>query len=155
MRHLRAAIVLGLGAFFVIGPAQSQVLLHPGRSQEEPWLPMTWHMYHSVGLENCQGEFWAVRNGQRVDYTRAELEKILPRLRGGGNSRWDAGRHVRTYDVVWNTTHDVNEMGKLICAHEPDPSKAEVHAIARCAPTIPGRWVEIADGSRNLCAPGP
>lgn len=150
-RHLRAAIVIALGIFFVVGPAQSQVFLLPGRSQEAPWRPMTWHMYHSVGLDNCQGELWAVRDGKRVDYTQKELDAILPRIRGGGNSRWDAGRHVRKYDFVWNTTHNVKDMAKQVCAKEPDPSKAEVHAIARCAPSIPGRWVTVADGSQNLC----
>ena len=156
-RHLRAAIVLGLGAFFLIGPAQSQVFMQPGRSAEAPWRPMTWHMYHSVGHDNCQGEFWAIRNGQRVNYTKKELEAALPRIRGGGNnSRWDAGRHVREHDVVWGINYDVRDMAKLVCAHEPDPAKADVRVFARCAPGEPGgKWEEIQDGSTNLCAGEP
>ena len=37
---------------------------------------MQWHMYHSVGLDNCQGEFWAIRDGKRFDYCQwGELAK--------------------------------------------------------------------------------
>lgn len=151
-RWLRALIVVGMGAFFLLGPIHPQVFLGPARSNEAPWRPMQWHMYHSVGLDNCQGEFWAIRDGRRFDFTKRELEKALPRVRGGGNSRWDAGRHVRRFDVVWNNKNDVKEMAKLVCDREPDRANAEVHVYARCAPSYPGgRWQEIQDGSKNLC----
>lgn len=155
-RRLRAAIVLGMGAYFVLGPIWTQVLHRPGRTHQAWWRPMTWQMYHSVGLNNCQGEFWAVRDGQRVNYTQSEIAEALPRLYGGGGkgNRWDPGRQVRAYDVVWNDANDVAAMAKLVCEREPDPAKADVRVYARCAPGEPGgRWRELQDGSKNMCAP--
>lgn len=152
-RHLRAAIILGLGGFFLLGPVHTQVFLGPQRSTSAPWRPMAWHMYHSVGLDNCQGSFWAMREGARVDYSKAELEKALPRRRGT-RSRWDAGRQVRERDVVWGNTYELTDLARLVCEREPDRAKADVRAYARCAPGEPGgRWVELSDGTRNLCAP--
>jgi hypothetical protein len=152
-RHLRAAVVVGMGIYFLLGPARTQVLMEPESTSRLPWRAMAWHMYHNVGLENCQGEFWAMRNGQRVEYTRKELEKALPRIYGGGNgSRWDAGRHVRSYDVVWNSNNKVPDMARLLCEREPDRSQADVRAWARCAPGYPGGpWKQMQDGSKNLC----
>lgn len=148
-RQLRAAIFAGLAAFICLGPAYPQVYLGTPRSSARPWLPMAWAMYHSVGTDLCQADFWAMRDGQRVDLGREELEKRVARQRG--TWKYDVGRKVRERDLVWSGPEELPEIARLICAREPDPKNADVRAFARCSVREPGPWTQIASGDVNLC----
>ena len=118
-RHLRAVVVVGLGSYFVLGPIRTQVLMEPESSSKAPWRPMSWHMYHSVGLDNCQGEFWAVRDGQRVDYTRREREKARPRLYGGGNGACASNPQPSCFDANRPTETAGIELGAFPFQNRP------------------------------------
>lgn len=153
--NLRFGIFLAAGAFFLLGPIETQVFLGPARSVRRPYLPMHWHMYHGVGVSFCQAKLFAQRDGARVEYTKDELNRAVgkgtPRSKKRAE-RFKVGNKVRTDDVMLATESDLAEVSRALCKAEPDAEAADVRAEMRCSPPPPsGAWRQVEDGSANLC----
>jgi len=145
-RHLRAASVVLVGGWLLLGPAYPHVFMGQPHNENRPLSPMAWRMYNSVGLEMCQARFWSVANG---DITGERLERAVGKRKGRGH--YGIGRKVRANDVLFTTANDLPEIARALCKSEPDRSNADVRGYVRCSPDDPARWEVVTTGDRNLC----
>lgn len=148
--NLRFGVFLATGAFFLLGPIETQVFLGPARSVKRPYLPMRWQMYHSVGVGFCQAQLYTQRDGVRVAYAQDELSRAIGRgTARGGKRRFNVGKKARAYDVTFSNESELAEIVPSLCKGEPG---ADVRAEMRCSPPLPGgKWRMVEDGSINLC----
>lgn len=148
--NVRLAIFVTLGAFFVLGPIETEVLLGPARTSKRPWLPMNWHAYQGMGVNYCQAQIRAVRDGALEEYAPADLAKAVGR--GSGRTRRRAerfaiGKKARENDVIFAADTELADTVKVLCSVDHD-----VRAEMRCAPAWPGgKWRQVEDGASNLC----
>lgn len=154
--NLRLGIFVVLGAFFLLGPIETQVFLGPARSVKRPYLPMHWHMYHGVGVGFCQAQLYAERDGARVALTKDEVSKAVgrgsPRSRKR-SERFNVGKKARANDLLLPNEGELADVARALCAAEPNQATADVRAQMRCSPPAPsGPWRTVEDGEANLCA---
>ena len=145
IRHIRAAVFVVVGAFCVVGPAYHELLDGPSYNGQRPWIPMAWHMYHSVGTDMCQAQFFAEHDGAPVELAQPVLQKAIGRVRGHG--KYGVGRKVRANDVLFSGEVELPDISRALCKSEPD-----IRAYVRCAPPMPGGdWRVVQTGEENLC----
>src|SRR3954463_6612484 len=116
--NARFAIFVALGAFFVLGPIETEVLLGPARTSKRPWRPMNWHAYQGMGVNYCQAQIHAVRDGARAEYAPADLGKAVGRAAARTrrrSERFAVGKKAREDDIIFATDTELGDAVKVLC----------------------------------------